>query len=251
MSQKQVSPSAQLIVALDFTALAPALRMARQLQGLVRTVKVGSALFTSSGPAAVQRMRDLGFGVMLDLKFFDIPSTVELSCRAAARLGASLVTVHALGQHEMLKAAVHGVRAGARRRGAHPRVLAVTRLTSVSPGPPRSIAGRRASGGQAELTKSVVELAAGAFEAGCDGVVASAQEAIALRRAIRKPFVLVCPGVRPKTAPRDDQRRITTPAEALAAGADHIVVGRPITEASNARRAAKQILEEMEGITGC
>ena len=233
----------RLIVALDFTAGAPALAMARALKGLVRTVKVGSALFTACGPDVVRRLRALGFQVMLDLKFFDIPSTVELSCRAAAGLRVSRLTVHAAGDRRMLEAAVRGARAGARRRGASsPKVLAVTVLTST----PAPAITRRG-----ELTQRVIRLARQALEAGCDGVVASAQEAAPLRRALRRPFELVCPGIRPLPASRGDQHRVGTPAEALASGADLLVIGRPITGARDPRAAARQLLNEMEDCHAC
>src|SRR3989338_3136067 len=129
--------SDRLIVALDFTAPGPAVAMARRLRGLVRTVKIGSALFTAGGPDVVRRMRALGFEVMLDLKFFDIPSAVELSCRAAAAHRAALVTVHAAGGRAMLEAAARGARSAARRLGTRrPKVLAVTVLTSAGDAPP-------------------------------------------------------------------------------------------------------------------
>jgi orotidine-5'-phosphate decarboxylase len=230
----------RLIVALDFTSLADAIRAARKLRGVVRTLKVGSALFTACGPAAVARLRTLGFQIMLDLKFFDIPSTVELSCRSAVRQRVSLLTVHAAGERPMLEAAVRGVRAEAARLGAaRPRVLAVTVLTSVEDGRAGSVRAR------------VVALARTALEAGCDGVVASAQEIRALRRAFGRRLAIVCPGVRPAGAAQGDQRRVCTPREALACGADALVIGRPITGSRHPRAAAQRILSEMEGAGGC
>jgi orotidine-5'-phosphate decarboxylase len=227
---KRLTVKDRLIVALDDTTLAGALRMAKTLRGLVRTVKVGSALFTASGPEAVRRLRALGFEVMLDLKFFDIPSTVELSCRSAAALRVSLLTVHAAGGAQMLAAAVRGARGGAVR----PRVLAVTVLTSV------------ASGCRRDMSRLVVDLARIAWRAGCDGVVASVHEAPAIRRAL-KSLTIVCPGIRPSRAEsRDDQRRVATPAPALDSGADLLVVGRPITGARRPREAARAIMDEME-----
>ena len=223
----------RLIVALDHTELAPALRLARRLRGLVRTVKIGSVLFTASGPAAIDRLRGLGFRVMLDLKFFDIPNTVELSCRAAARHRVSLVTVHALGGPEMLRAAVRGARTGA-ARGARPLVLAVTVLTSA----PASV-------------RRVVHLAQTAAASGCDGVVASAREIRRLRTALSRRITVVCPGIRPAGAARQDQRRIATPARAIADGADWLVIGRPITEADDPRAAVRAILADMKETDGC
>ena len=223
----------RLIVALDDGELSAALRMARRLRGLVRTVKIGSILFTACGPVAVRRLRALGFSVMLDLKFFDIPTTVELSCRSAAWLGVSLLTVHASGGREMLAAAVRGARGGA-RRWARPKVLAVTVLTSIGAGTPAAIRAR------------VLALAREARTAGCDGIVASAREADAVRRVVGPNGLVVCPGIRPAGSARGDQARVATPADALGRGADRLVVGRPITEARDPRAAARAVLREME-----
>ena len=228
-------PRNQLIVALDVTAMTPALRMARQVPGLVRTVKIGSALFTACGPEAVRRLRALGFEIMLDLKFHDIPSTVAMSCRAAVRHRVSLMTLHAAGGAEMLSAAAASVRAEANRLSVpRPRLLAVTVLTSV--------AARRAS----SMTRRVVELARLAARSGCDGIVASAHEVRAIRRALGRSLLIVCPGIRPAGERTGDQSRVCAPAEALARGADALVVGRPITAARNPRAVAQRILSDME-----
>ena len=226
----------RLIVALDFTDSAEALAMAKRLRGLVRTLKIGSALFTACGPRVIEQVQALGFDVMLDLKFFDIPSTVELSCRAAAAQQVALLTVHAAGGPAMLKAAVRGARDASRRlRLKRPRILGVTVLTSV---------GGDASG---KVRSRVLTLAQDARRAGCDGIVASAREAAWLRKRFRATLDLVCPGIRPASASKGDQQRVATPAAALAAGADWLVVGRPITAARNPRAAARAILREMEG----
>lgn len=228
----------RLIVALDFTSLAPALAVARQLRGVVRTIKIGSALFTAQGPRIVERVRSLGFEVMLDLKFLDIPSTVELSCRAAVHHRVSMLTVHASGSPAMLEAAVRGAREEARRlRTTRPRILGVTVLTSV--------ASDRLSG----LRERVVALTKTALQAGCDGIVASGQEAAALRRRFGKRPFIVCPGIRMSHEPSGDQRRISTPREALTKGADAIVVGRSITASRHPRTVARRILEELYGPT--
>lgn len=227
----------QLIVALDYTELPLALAMARRLRSLVRTVKVGSVLFTAYGPKTVQRLRALGLEVMLDLKFFDIPNTVELSCRAAASLGVSLITVHASGEPEMLRAAVRGAAGGAKKaRLPRPKILAVTVLTSVGRLTPKAV------------TAQVLRLARHAQEAGCDGVVASAQEAGILRKRLGGRLQIVCPGIRPAGAVAGDQRRVSTPAGALKSGADFLVIGRPITEAAQPLAAVKAILKEMEDV---
>lgn len=218
----------RLIVALDVPTLPAALRCARRLQGLVRTVKVGSVLFTACGPEAIRRLRTLGFRVMLDLKFFDIPSTVEGSCRVASA-GIWALTVHAAGGEAMLRAAVRGA-------GRRARVLGVTVLTSDG-------------SARAGVTREVVRRAQAAVRAGCDGVVASAREAALLRRRFGPRLLIVCPGIRPSTTGPDDQRRVVTPAAAIAAGASHLVVGRPITRARNPRAAARAILADItEGL---
>jgi orotidine-5'-phosphate decarboxylase len=230
----------RLIVALDAPRLSEALAMARRLRGVVRTVKVGSALFTAHGPVAIRRLRALGFGIMLDLKFFDIPSMVAASCRAAVRHRVSLLTVHASGGREMLQAAVEAVRSEARSvRVRPPLVLGVTVLTSVG-----------AADGAA-MTRRVLELARGAVRSGCDGVVASAHEAAALRRRLGRRPAIVCPGIRPASSPVGDQRRVCTAGEAITRGADWLVVGRPITQAAHPQRVAKALLMEMEAVDGC
>lgn len=228
----------RLIVALDAVDIEPAISVARRLRGVVRTVKIGSALFTAHGPRVVERVRSLGFEVMLDLKFLDIPSTVELSCRAAVHHRVSMLTVHASGGPEMLEAAVRGAREEARRlRTTRPRILGVTVLTSVDSGHLQGVRGR------------VLALAKTALQAGCDGIVASAQEAAVLRRRFGKRPFIVCPGIRMSHEPSGDQRRIATPREALANGADAIVVGRSITASRHPRTVARRILEEIHGPT--
>ena len=231
--------AARLIVALDCTQLAPALALARRLRGVVRTLKVGSMLFTACGPSAIQRIRALGFEVMLDLKFHDIPSTVEGCCQAAAAQRVRMLTVHAAGGRAMLEAAVRGVHDQTRRRKRRPLVLAVTVLTSV----PQQRG--------ADLRGQAVALAREALRAGCDGVVTSAQEVPAIRRACGRQLMIVAPGIRPPGTSAGDQSRICTPREALERGADCLVVGRPITAARDPRDAARAILEHMEHAAAC
>ncbi len=229
----------RLIVALDAPDLASALTMARRLRGLVRTLKVGSALFTESGPRVIQRLRQLGFSVMLDLKFFDIPSTVEGSCRAAVHQQVSMLTVHASGGQAMLEAAVRGCKDEARRlRSPRPLVFGVTVLTSVK---------HQAS----SVTSQVVRLARQAVASGCDGVVASAQEADTLRKRFGARVRIACPGIRLTDHQHHDQQRVATPAEALASGADWLIVGRPITAARQPRAAAQALLRDMEDRHAC
>lgn len=224
----------RLVVAFDMPTLREALAVGMQLRQTARYAKIGSILFTAAGPEAIAKFKALGFEIFLDLKFHDIPSTVEKSCRAAAAHGVAFLTVHASGQEDMLRAAAAGVRAGTQTAGARrPRVLGVTVLTSIG-------------GSSADVSRRVVQLALQARRAGVDGVVASPREATAIRRKAGRNFLIVCPGIRPAAAAAGDQRRVATPKAALSAGASLLVVGRPITQALNPRNAAQQILAEME-----
>ena len=210
--------------------------MARRLRGAAGILKVGSQLFTAEGSRAVEKIASLGFGVFLDLKFHDIPNTVAGGVAAAAELpGIRLLTLHTLGGPEMMRAAVEAV-AGKKKR---PALLGVTILTSHDGATLRSvgISGTPASRGLA--------LAKLAKQAGLDGVVASAHEARAIRRACGPKFLIVVPGVRPASASLNDQSRVATPAAAIRAGADYLVIGRPITGAPDPREAALAIAEEI------
>ncbi|MGH9650698.1 MAG: orotidine-5'-phosphate decarboxylase, partial [Terriglobales bacterium] len=201
----------------------------------ISTYKVGKQLFTAAGPAVVRELIGAGRQVFLDLKFHDIPTTVAAAVRAASELGVSMVTVHASGGSKMLKGAVEAAAAAKNP----PVVLAVTVLTSFDEADLREIG--VASGAQ----EQVLRLASLAQKAGCGGVVASAQEAKAIRRELGSGFAIVTPGVRPAGGSKDDQARVATPSEAMAAGATHIVVGRPITGARDPAAAARAILEEI------
>lgn len=226
----------KLIVALDFPRLGPALRMARRLRGCVSFFKIGKELFTAEGPRAVRAIARTGAGIFLDLKFHDIPNTVAGAVAAAARLpGVRLVNVHALGGEAMLRAARRALGRSRRR----PRLLAVTILTSLD----RAALG--AVGVAGSPRKRAVALARMAKRAGCDGVVASPEEIRAIRRACGKKFLLIVPGIRPVGAARGDQRRTASPASAIRAGADFLVVGRPITRARDPRRAAEAVIAEI------
>jgi len=210
--------------------------LARRLDGLAGCFKIGSELFTAAGPRAVEAIAGLGAKIFLDLKFHDIPNTVAGAVAAAARLpGIRLLNVHASGGLQMMRAAA---RALPRGRG-RPMLLGVTLLTSLDAAALRriGIAGSPAS--------RVVKLSKLAQQAGLDGVVASPREVRAIRRACGPRFLLVVPGVRPGWAARGDQARVATPAEAVRAGADYIVVGRPITAARDPHAAARRILEEI------
>jgi orotidine-5'-phosphate decarboxylase len=237
-------PRSSLIVALDFDSLKTALSFAKGVADLVGMFKIGSQLFTSAGPEAVRQVSQLGTDIFLDLKFHDIPNTVAGAVLAAAALpGVQLVNVHALGGTQMMQAATQAVSAGVPMGADRTRLLAVTILTSVDQKSMRDVG----LGGPPQ--SRVVKLAKLAQAAGVDGVVASVQEAKAIRKACGREFLIVTPGVRPKDAKaeskNDDQARTATPFEAIKAGSDYIVVGRPILTAGDPRAAAQQIVDEI------
>ena len=218
----------RIIVALDGMALEQALAFSAQVDGL-RWVKVGLELFVQAGPDVVAQLRDQGLRVFLDLKFHDIPATMAGACRRAAALGAELITVHACAGSEALQAAQAAVVEGAQRAGQPaPTLLAVTVLTSWEE---QRLQRELAIGqGIAERVSALAQLSA---SAGIGGCVCSPLEAAALRAQHPEPFALVTPGIRPKGAAVGDQARVMGPAEAIAAGASQLVVGRPITCADN------------------
>lgn len=232
-------PNCKLIVALDFDRIGPALRLARKVSPFADLFKVGTQLFTAEGPNAVRALSRLGKGIFLDLKFHDIPNTVAAGVKVAAGLpGVRLINVHAAGGVEMMRAAVRALPA---HRG-RPRLLAVTVLTSLGELDLRQL------GIAGWPEQHVLRLALLAKEAGLDGVVASPLEIRAIRRACGPKFLIVVPGIRPSLArpgPRDDQSRIATPAAAARAGADYVVVGRPITASPEPVVAARSIAREL------
>jgi orotidine-5'-phosphate decarboxylase len=237
-------PRSSLIVALDFDSLSSALKFAKQVADLVGMFKIGSQLFTAAGPQAVREVAALGPGIFLDLKFHDIPNTVAgaiLSC--AAMPGVQLINVHALGGRAMLHAAAQAIGAAQAMGADRPRLLAVTILTSMDQKTMREVG----IGGSSQ--SRVQKLAQLAKKAGVDGVVASVKEARAIRKACGRDFLIVTPGVRPKdktaAAKDDDQVRTATPSEAIRAGADFLVVGRPILAAPDPRAAAQAIVDEI------
>jgi orotidine-5'-phosphate decarboxylase len=228
-------PRQRLIVALDVSTAAAARRIVAAVGESVHSYKVGMQLYTAAGPSIVRELVDAGHRVFLDLKYHDIPNTVAAAVREAAQLGVSMLTVHASGGGKMLQAAVDAARA------TEPDllVLAVTVLTSLDDAELGKIGVR---GG---VQDQVLRLAALALANGCKGVVASAQEAAALREELGRDFAIVTPGVRPAGSGHDDQMRVVTPAEAISAGASHIVVGRPITAAPDPAAEARAILAQI------
>ncbi|HTL71286.1 MAG TPA: orotidine-5'-phosphate decarboxylase [Candidatus Eisenbacteria bacterium] len=228
----------RLIVALDAPTLKEAEQLVERLSPEVKTFKIGKELFTAAGPDAVRAVHARGGRVFLDLKFHDIPNTVASACLAAAALDVFMLNVHASGGREMMTKAAAALRLRA-ESGRKPILLGVTVLTSLS------APELKETGVDRPLEKQVEHLAALARECGLDGVVASPHEVAALRRASGPDFVLVTPGVRPAWASRGDQKRVMTPAEAVAAGADYLVVGRPITQDADPRAAAAKVLDEI------
>lgn len=234
---------AKLIVALDLASADAAARMAEKLHGHVGMFKVGSELFTAEGPVLARYLVASGERVFLDLKFHDIPNTVRAAVREAAQMGVSIVDVHASGGRKMMEAALEGAReAQTRLRSNAPRplVLAVTVLTSLAAPDLDEL------GVAGAPVDAVVRLAQLAERAGLDGVIASPREIAALRRASGPRFVIVTPGIRPAAAASHDQSRVATPESAIRAGADYLVVGRPITEAPDPAAAAEAIVAEMQ-----
>jgi orotidine-5'-phosphate decarboxylase len=218
----------KVIIALDFPEAAPALILADKLQPSLCRLKVGKELFTATGPALLERLMNRGFEIFLDLKFHDIPNTTAQACKAAAGLGVWMINVHALGGRKMLEAAREAIANTARR----PKLIAVTLLTSMAQ---EDLAGLGIDATPAEM---VLRLASMARDSGLDGVVSSAQEAALLRKQCGPDFCLVTPGIRPAHASaisvnRDDQSRVMTPQAALRAGANYLVIGRPITQAAD------------------
>lgn len=225
----------RVIVALDFPDADQALAFTGRLSPQLCRVKIGKELFTSAGPDLVRRIVAQGFDVFLDLKYHDIPNTVAQACQAAARLGVWMLNVHALGGRSMMEAARAAIEAAPRR----PLLIAVTVLTSHGQGELDDV------GIVGDPQSAALRLARLAKTAGMDGVVCSAQEASLLRAALGDDFLLVTPGIRPGQAEADDQKRVTTPAAAVSAGASYLVIGRPITRAPDPMAALQAIDNEI------
>jgi orotidine-5'-phosphate decarboxylase len=225
----------KLIIALDVSSAAAAHKIVTAVGDSALTYKVGMQLYTAEGPRVVRDLVASGRRVFLDLKYHDIPTTVAAAVHEAARLGVSMLTVHAAGGNKMLHAAVDAARAN------NPAllVLGVTVLTSLDQNELEKV------GFQGTVSDEVLRLSAMALDNGCKGIVTSAREAAAVRAELGHNFAIVTPGVRPAGSRHGDQARVATPAEAIAAGASHIVVGRPITEAADPAAEARAILAQI------
>lgn len=221
----------KIIVALDFADKQKLINLTDQLDPSLCNLKIGFESFLRYGPNLVEHHVELGFDVFLDLKFHDIPNTVAAACRAAADMGVWMVNVHASGGSEMITAASHALD----QSGTATKLLAVTVLTSMDE------QGLREAGVQSDTDNQVVRLAKLANNAGADGVVCSAKESRLLRANMGDDFLLVTPGIRPLQAEVGDQKRVMTPDEAVTAGSDYLVIGRPIIRASDPLEVIRQI----------
>jgi orotidine-5'-phosphate decarboxylase len=230
----------KVIVALDFDDEALANELIAKLDPKACRLKIGKEMFTYFGPEWVKKVVALGFDVFLDLKFHDIPNTVAKAVKAAASLGVWMVNVHASGGPEMMKAAVEALKELGEKK---PLLTAVTVLTSMDQNQLDSVIGDR------KINKQVERLALLTQECGLDGVVCSAQEAIALRLIVNDKFLLVTPGIRPAGASKGDQVRVATPESAIQSGVDYLVIGRPITQAIDPLGSLKQINASIEKLS--
>ena len=236
---RQINDARQhLIVALDVSSAAAARKIVAAVGDSASTYKIGMQLYTAEGPQLVRELVASGRRIFLDLKYHDIPTTVASAVREAAKLGVSMLTVHASGGSKMLRGAVEAA------ASVNPElvVLGVTVLTSMDEHDLEE------AGARDKILEQVLRLADLAIRSGCQGIVTSARETAQVRSRLGHKFAIVNPGIRPAGADRGDQSRVVTPAEAIAAGATHIVVGRPITEAANPAAEAEKILHEMRPV---
>jgi len=225
----------RIIVSLDFNTAEQALELVAKLQPDLCRLKVGKELFTKAGPVLVEKLIEKGFDVFLDLKFHDIPTTVAKACAVAADLGVWMVNVHASGGYEMMSLAREEIE----KKPHHPLLIAVTILTSMNQKALTEL------GIQCSVEEQVMRLAQLTSDAGLDGVVCSAHEVKMLRDNLGEEFKLVTPGIRPGGANNDDQKRVMTPAQAINAGSEYLIIGRPITQAADPGQALEDISEEI------
>ena len=236
MPKLNLKPHDRIILALDFPNFAEASAWVEKLKGKIKTFKVGPILFLDSGPQGIRDLTGLGADIFLDLKFHDIPSTVEKAGRQVVEYGIKMLTIHALGGFEMMRGVVEAVNEESQKLSkAKPLILGVTILTS------QSEEGLRQIGMNSSSQDAVLRLAELANNSGVDGLVASGREVEILRKEFEDRFIIVVPGVRLDTTTHD-QKRVTTPAEAVSLGADYLVIGRAITEAKNPEAVLDEII---------
>ena len=239
-----IRPADRLFVALDLVDVDRAVSLARGLAGLVGGIKLGKEFYTANGPQGFRRVAEVGLPIFLDLKFHDIPTTVARAVRAALPLNPFMLDVHTSGGEAMLRAAANAVAEGAAEEGGaaqgrRPLLIGVTMLTSLRQADLGTL------GVQRSMQKQVTRLAVLAKSCGLDGAVCSCAELMAIRGACGRDFVLVVPGIRPSWTKGEEHRRTMTPGDAVALGADYIIVGRPIVQAADPAEAAARICEEM------
>ncbi|HYP28250.1 MAG TPA: orotidine-5'-phosphate decarboxylase [Blastocatellia bacterium] len=246
MDFRQPEVKDRLVIALDYPDRASALRLVERVSGMVGMFKVGLELFTSEGPGIVREIIGAGERVFLDLKFHDIPNTAAGAARSAARLGVSIFNLHALGGGEMMRAAARAVSESSGHSSEHasrPLLLGVTVLTSMD------AANLSDVGVDPDVESEVARLAALSRDSGLDGVVASPREIRLIReRVASERFIILTPGIRPAWSEAGDQKRVSTPSEALRAGADYIVIGRAVTASDEPCDAVERILEEIHSV---
>ncbi len=228
----------RIIVSLDFRDPKQVFQLVEKLGSDLCRLKVGKELFTKSGPVLVEKLIARGFDVFLDLKFHDIPATVAKACAVASDLGVWMINVHASGGFEMMSLAKEEIE----KKPHHPLLIGVTVLTSISEETLREL------GLQCSVEDQVIRLAQLSHDAGLDGVVCSAQEVKGLRNWLGKKFKLITPGIRPHGSDNDDQKRVMTPAQAIEAGSDYLVIGRPITQATDPVQVLKDIQKEIGAV---
>lgn len=231
---------AELVIALDVRTAQAAVDMARTLRGTAPWMKVGLELFCGAGPQVVHAIKEMGFRVFLDLKFHDIPNTVRGAVRSAVLTGADMVNIHLMGGERMARAAVAGLAEGAETTGTMPLLFGVTVLTSTAQG--------ELPGVEGDISTFAAHLAQSGAAWGLNGVVCSGYEVQSIKRVCGEPFLCLTPGIRPDGGGGDDQRRVMTPRQAVACGSDFLVVGRPVTGASDPAEAARSIMAEMSAV---
>lgn len=239
MARPELKTKERIILALDFAEQRIAKFWVENLKSKIKTFKVGPILFLDAGPIGIKEFRDMGADVFLDLKFHDIPNTVEQSAKQVIRYGIKMFTIHALGGYEMMKAVSEAVADESAKHNKHkPLVLAVTVLTS------HDEASLKRIGINTSTRDTVLNLASLADMAGVDGLVCSGMEVEMLRKEFGDRFTLVVPGIRP-AGDKHDQKRVVTPAEAVASGTDYLVIGRAITEAENPGPVVDEIVKSI------
>ena len=225
----------KIIVALDFSTKEQAMELISKIDPALCRLKVGKEMFTHYGPKFIEEIHKKEFEVFLDLKYHDIPNTVARTCEVAADLGVWMLNVHALGGRRMMEAALNALASRAHR----PLLIAVTVLTSMSANDLSEV------GVNLAPADFALQLASLAKDSGLDGIVCSAQEAVAMKKSLGRDFLLVTPGIRPAGSLADDQRRIMTPLDAISAGSDYLVIGRPITQSDDPLSILRTINSEI------